>query len=1294
MSAIATSTLAAVFAVCTAQPMVSAPLVSGPLRIDGIPTDPAWSSAQELAPFCLLGNKGVAPLQPRVMVCRDGQKLYVGGWVPKPEGLLPKATVFDRDGNVWQDDAVEVFVAPSGPTGPYYQFIVNAAGVVWDSAGKDGSWDARWDARARSAAPGNFWTFELAIPFSALGRVPRPGEEWGFNVAWDCQKPGPFHATWAPVQTTFHEPEHFGVLVMADSAPSVRDVSVAVRPLQGEIQFAAKVAARRAPVELSMSFGQSGSMRRVGRKTLAAGTALHWRAAASLPKARGPRKTHGQFTALVTASAAGKPVYRAVIPMVVAPPIDIQMRKFLLRAKKVLVQANASVLASKRPVAELRASLVDGVGRAVTSAAGKPDEKTTASLWLDLADVAPGDYKLVVAAVGKSGETLHEVSQDLRVPKPPQWLGNKEGITDKVLPPWTPLRTEEASVLPWGREYRWGALPFPEQVSTRGAEVLAAPMRLLAVVNGQQQAWMGGRPQFTLRTPARVELTTTAAGQGARLTGKIWVEYDGCVRCDWQLTPTRPGAELQRLVFEIPFKAQYARYIYHFPGRWRSAFNAGAVPEKGLTMGFRPFVWLGDEWRGLAWFCPSDEAFRPANPQEVTEIEPRGDVVALRINLIEEPVSLAEPLRVTFGFEATPVRPNPQDVWDYRIVHSGNYGLEERRWSPPREIRWPAEGNIDVRHGTLEAWVRPHFDPEVPVKPGDPSRGRYNRNFFLFSFGRYTVGYYWNIDDRGMRLYVRTPDGKYPIVFGARNRWKKGEWHHIAVSWGEEVRLYEDGKLLAKRPYKGLLPVVPTDLKGGYLSLGSGTCEMDVDELCISNVQREPRGHTGPLQPDEHTLLLENFDRIDRSPMAVTTVPLAAAGGRGQVMSSSLELVDGRFGRAAAFFVPTGKAPLMLDRYKELGVRTICFHEHWSRIQNYFAPANPEGLHKLVRACHARGIRLLVYYGYELSNIAPEWDVYKDEVLIYPRGGGYHRQPEQRCYICCYKSAWQDYLAWAIAKTMDEFDMDGVYLDGTANPFGCANLGHGCGYIGRDGKLHRTYPFFEVRQMMKRIYTIVKTRKPNGLVNVHQSTCMTIPSVGWATSYWDGEQFGSIPRGPENWPLDILPLDAFRAEFMGHNWGVPAELLCYQRPYTFAEALAITLPHDVLVRPGDVELASRIWKAAEAFGRHQAKWLPYWQNTDYVKVNDDDVKCSIYSRGSKGILFVVSNLGKSEVGARLWFNLRALGLPRQVECYDMLDGQRLDCEKGRLALEMGPLQFRLLWMGPAEERPAVTAAKQ
>ena len=150
-----------------------------------------------------------------------------------------------------------------------------------------------------------------------------------------------------------------------------------------------------------------------------------------------------------------------------------------------------------------------------------------------------------------------------------------------------------------------------------------------------------------------------------------------------------------------------------------------------------------------------------------------------------------------------------------------------------------------------------------------------------------------------------------------------------------------------------------------------------------------------------------------------------------------------------------------LDRLAGCGVRTMCFHEHWTDIQNYPKTTHGAELDKLVAACHQRKIQLLLYFGYEMSNIAPEWDRYHEECLVHPRAGGYKRKPEQTAYVVCYRSHWQDFLAEGIDRVMAEHGVDGVYLDGTSEPWGCTNRGTAaatCGPMARSARPTRSSP--------------------------------------------------------------------------------------------------------------------------------------------------------------------------------------------------------------------------------------------
>nr|MBC8360262.1 hypothetical protein [Candidatus Desulfatibia profunda] len=65
----------------------------------------------------------------------------------------------------------------------------------------------------------------------------------------------------------------------------------------------------------------------------------------------------------------------------------------------------------------------------------------------------------------------------------------------------------------------------------------------------------------------------------------------------------------------------------------------------------------------------------------------------------------------------------------------------------------------------------------------------------------------------------------------------------------------------------------------------------------------------------------------------------------------------------------------LLDQLADSGVRTLCFHSHWSWMGYPMPPPEREqDLRDLVDACHAKGIQLLLYASPLTADEAPEWD--------------------------------------------------------------------------------------------------------------------------------------------------------------------------------------------------------------------------------------------------------------------------------------------------------------------------------
>jgi len=321
------------------------------------------------------------------------------------------------------------------------------------------------------------------------------------------------------------------------------------------------------------------------------------------------------------------------------------------------------------------------------------------------------------------------------------------------------------------------------------------------------------------------------------------------------------------------------------------------------------------------------------------------------------------------------------------------------------------------------------------------------------------------------------------------------------------------------------------------------------------------------------------------------------------------------------------------------GARAALVLRPWTVFAYPLPIGHEQKFRELMQACDEAGLAALPYIGgFLISEKAPEFDAFKNDFRKLPPRpfpiidqrvpglGG------QMCYHACPKGAWQDFIVHGAARLIDEFHADGVYLDSPTMPQPCANQAHGCGYVNADGALVPTYPVFATRRMIQRLYHVVKTRKPEGHVDVHPYDGLMTPALAFATVTWIGEHVH--PPNPEH-VLDVLPLDRFRTEFMDHNLGLSTDLL-YYRLGDYAAAAGLAFLHDVPTRSErdhTFKLQSAIWRLREAVGGDDARWSPYWKPNDRIRVAPADVKASVYHHPERGRLIVVFNTRREPVAA-------------------------------------------------------------
>ena len=86
----------------------------------------------------------------------------------------------------------------------------------------------------------------------------------------------------------------------------------------------------------------------------------------------------------------------------------------------------------------------------------------------------------------------------------------------------------------------------------------------------------------------------------------------------------------------------------------------GRTPEKKTSYPFLPFFWIGDKDRGMLIFSESAENWFRSAPEKAVSVEKTADNVRLAYHIIGRKTALDGKKDISFGIQASPVRPRPQ----------------------------------------------------------------------------------------------------------------------------------------------------------------------------------------------------------------------------------------------------------------------------------------------------------------------------------------------------------------------------------------------------------------------------------------------------------------------------------------------------------------------------------------------------------------------------------------------------------------------------------------------------------
>jgi hypothetical protein len=245
--------------------------------------------------------------------------------------------------------------------------------------------------------------------------------------------------------------------------------------------------------------------------------------------------------------------------------------------------------------------------------------------------------------------------------------------------------------------------------------------------------------------------------------------------------------------------------------------------------------------------------------------------------------------------------------------------------------------------------------------------------------------------------------------------------------------------------------------------------------------------------------------------------------------------------------------------------------------------------------------------------------------------------------------------------------LGGIYLDGLADPIGtaCANLEHGCGYVDSTGT-HPTAPILGTRELMKELYGIVKSIPGPTCIAAHTSSSILLPCLSFADVYLDGEHLNRFPED------SLYTLASFRAEMMGHPFGIPAVYLDYRGNGKIERQKSImySLLHNMV--PFRIFDAADVLKACDEFGASQATWIPYWRQGKPVTTTEPNCRISTYLKPGRGALCIIANVGKSKTKADVTIDCESTGLRQPLTVKNITENTLLKLDTNTVTILVEP----------------------
>lgn len=388
-----------------------------------------------------------------------------------------------------------------------------------------------------------------------------------------------------------------------------------------------------------------------------------------------------------------------------------------------------------------------------------------------------------------------------------------------------------------------------------------------------------------------------------------------------------------------------------------------------------------------------------------------------------------------------------------------------------------------------------------------------------------------------------------------------------------------------------------------------------------------------------------------------------------------------------------------LRKTAEAGVKTVVFYYGWRgdpKTEMGGTPERPvteaqrEKLKRGVALAHKYGMKVIMFTGWGVNAVSPNWQKYGYELGKYPISNNGWGTYEQSAGL---GGGYSDFMAWGHADLAREYGVDGVLYDSLTNLTPDSNVRIGNGWVDEKGRERPGYAVRATRDLVRRIYNIYnKEERPDGFIYNHCGSMWNLNAFADVINRGEGQPM-SAPTLRAAWD----PIEQYRAEYSGEPFGliISNEQNDFKKlPMTVNNHNAVTLLHGTFPKVGRIpekkDLGYERFKRPEPVLWRLCEWLPmdgtqkrhiYFEDQKgVVPANDKLLSSAFVSADGRRAIIVVSNLDKTPLeNQAVRFDFKALGLaPGPYVVKDEILGETVPLEGDTVRLDILDERYRLL----------------